>query len=380
MTTIKTSANTLCHCGSGLKYKKCHGMKTDTNIDISTQPVIKSLQIKNFRCFENISFKNFSRALFLSIGAENLNLLIKLSHMRGIQSLQGEAAAIMDLIWSPLFNQLNIDNNICIKTNISALGNQKINISLKPAKSQTLSSRSNFDKGPSFVADLTSKHVLEQKFTDYKGQTSTYTMKFTDNGIKIEPIPSETPFPVFFLSSGSSPAEEEVAALYGKLKKNKRVKELNLVEVLKPVEPRLRHLDILPIAGSSRIFGDIGLSQLLPITLMGDGFSKIIGIIMRIANARNGVVLIDEIENGLHHSILEDFWTSIYSAAKLFNTQIIATTHSYECIKSAFNVFNKTIPSDFLMHRLERSNHQIKIVTYETDVIASSINNDFEVR
>ena len=48
------------------------------------------------------------------------------------------------------------------------------------------------------------------------------------------------------------------------------------------------------------------------------------------------MVLVDEIENGLHPSVLPDVWRVVGQAVERFNLQMFATTHSFECIEAAY--------------------------------------------
>jgi AAA15 family ATPase/GTPase len=72
----------------------------------------------------------------------------------------------------------------------------------------------------------------------------------------------------------------------------------------------------------------------LPLALFGDAINRIADIILRIVNNENSIILIDEIENGIHHSNQVAFWSILYRLAKELNVQIFATTHSLEMIKS----------------------------------------------
>ncbi len=108
--------------------------------------------------------------------------------------------------------------------------------------------------------------------------------------------------------------------------------------------------------------------------------ARVIGILLRIANASGGIVLIDEIENGLHHSILKNFWQVIGRAAKVFNTQVIATTHSYECIREAHYAFSQSQDYDFLLHRLDRINNRVEAVAYDQEALEAALKAEFEVR
>jgi AAA15 family ATPase/GTPase len=128
------------------------------------------------------------------------------------------------------------------------------------------------------------------------------------------------------------------------------------------------------------MYGEIGLDQMLPVSLMGDGLGRVLGILVRMANTPGGIVLIDEIENGLHYSLLSDFWRAIGDAAERFNCQVIATTHSYECIREAHSAFSQSDGYDFLLHRLDRIDSGIEATTYDKAALSAAIKAEFEVR
>lgn len=72
-----------------------------------------------------------------------------------------------------------------------------------------------------------------------------------------------------------------------------------------------------------------------PLRSLGDGLSRMFWIALALENARSsGLLLIDEIENGIHYSVLPDLWNFIRQAAAQYGVQVIATTHSTDCIKA----------------------------------------------
>ena len=71
-------------------------------------------------------------------------------------------------------------------------------------------------------------------------------------------------------------------------------------------------------------------------------------------STRNGVILIDEVESGVHYSVLEKLWEVIDEFSQEFSVQVFATTHSYECLIAAHKVFSKKEKYDFKLYRLER--------------------------
>src|SRR5260370_524023 len=72
----------------------------------------------------------------------------------------------------------------------------------------------------------------------------------------------------------------------------------------------------------------------LPIRTMGDGMWRMTSTATAIAHCKDVVLLLDEIDTGLHYSVLENLWRLIFGAASELNVQIFATTHSSDCIKS----------------------------------------------
>jgi AAA15 family ATPase/GTPase len=59
-----------------------------------------------------------------------------------------------------------------------------------------------------------------------------------------------------------------------------------------------------------------------------------------IARSKDGVLLIDEIDTGLHYTVMTEMWELLYNASKALNVQIFATTHSSDCINSLAKICN----------------------------------------
>ncbi len=67
---------------------------------------------------------------------------------------------------------------------------------------------------------------------------------------------------------------------------------------------------------------------------LGEGTNRFIEILATILTKQNGTILIDEIENGIHHSKLKDIWKAIIEIAEKENIQLFVTTHDYETIEA----------------------------------------------
>jgi hypothetical protein len=77
-----------------------------------------------------------------------------------------------------------------------------------------------------------------------------------------------------------------------------------------------------------------GLEQPVPIGSMGDGMWRMLAMAIAITQCKGGFLLVDEIDAGLHYTVMADMWKLIYRAAEEFNVQVFATTHSYDCVYS----------------------------------------------
>ena len=70
----------------------------------------------------------------------------------------------------------------------------------------------------------------------------------------------------------------------------------------------------------------------MPISSYGDGIKKVLALANAIAQAADGVLLIDEVETAIHKKYFDDVLRFIVKACKAFNVQVFITTHSIEAI------------------------------------------------
>ena len=120
--------------------------------------------------------------------------------------------------------------------------------------------------------------------------------------------------------------------------------------------------------------------QRIPIGSLGDGIGRILGLILSLVSARNGILLIDEIDTGLHHTIMSKLWEVICQTAEKLNVQVFGTTHSRDCWESLAEIathpdYSKT---EIRVHRIDR--HKSKSVTFTNEEINIASNRQIEVR
>jgi hypothetical protein len=183
---------------------------------------------------------------------------------------------------------------------------------------------------------------------------------------------------VSFLGGRGSEDSEKLIEKFSEvvfLKESERV-----FEALRVLEPRLERLALVARNAQLLIHGDIGLRTLIPLPLLGEGMSRLLSILLGAASARKGLLLVDEIENGLHYSVMTKVWKAIGAAARTFDVQVFATTHSDECIRAAYNAFSDDDAFDFRFHRLDNIEGNISSVTYDRETLEFALENGWEVR
>lgn len=123
-----------------------------------------------------------------------------------------------------------------------------------------------------------------------------------------------------------------------------------------------------------------GLNERIPLKTMGDGLTRLFHIILALVNAKNGFLLIDEFENGLHWSILPKIWDILIRLSEELNVQIIATTHSRDCVRGFYEAWSSKEESG-TFYRIEADKLKgSKIINYTCEMLSDAIESDVEVR
>lgn len=351
--------------------------------------MLTQLKIRNFRSFQDLTMDSLKainlvagknntgktsllEAVFLLSAAGNPRLGINSIVLRGFEGGKILPEAV-ETFWKQLFFGLDIGQSIEIKGNHTEHGSLVLKIRLKqqtiadiPLDRAERVSATNQMGYPSLVfqyRDPSSGELIESRIT-LKGERSEVYQPSTNIL-----LPS-----VILLSQSRDPQGD--AHRLAELKQRKQGEVV--LEALQIIEPKLKSIEENSSSGAPMIWGDIGLSELVPLAAMGEGMNRIARIVLTITVPKSGIVLVDEIENGLHHSVLPDVWRYIDKMAQKFDTQIIATTHSYECIEAA----HKSLDAErFSLHRLENTPEKTnRCVTIKPNGVRSLIHHNLEVR
>ena len=123
-----------------------------------------------------------------------------------------------------------------------------------------------------------------------------------------------------------------------------------------------------------------GDSGPVPLKSLGDGALRLFGIALALANSRNGFMLIDEAENGIHHSIQRDYWRMVLQTAHENNVQVLATTHSWDCVTGFAQAATELEDIEGVLVRLSRSNGELRAIEYPEEELAIAAEQGIEVR
>ena len=117
----------------------------------------------------------------------------------------------------------------------------------------------------------------------------------------------------------------------------------------------------------------------VPLKSLGDGAIRLFSAAIALANSRGGFLLIDEAENGIHHSVQRDYWRMVLHAADENNVQVIATTHSWDCIKGFAQAAIEE-EAEGVAVRLERDEEGLRAVEYSEEALHIAAEQGIEVR
>jgi len=353
--------------------------------------MLSGIKIKNFRGFKNISCQDFGRinilvgknnvgktafleAILLFFGRQNPSLAMTINGMRGLGSIKLETNINIESPWSSLFYNFDSTKIISIScTDKSGEKTLQISVDKTIFTDESIGTSHQFEK----ILKIKDSTYLQALSFINSDNEEPFQILITNNGIRVNK-PGFSERPAFYISSRGALDSKERAELFTKIDSVGRSHEI--IDALQNIEPRLKRLSIGIIADEPIILGDIGAPRLIPLLLMGEGMMRLLDILIRIINCENGAIMIDEIENGLHHSSQEKIWTVIGIMTQKYNVQIFASTHSLECVKNAYLALSE-LPDDVLrVHRIERAEDETRVKSFNISKLQTLFDLNLEVR
>ncbi len=160
-----------------------------------------------------------------------------------------------------------------------------------------------------------------------------------------------------------------------------------VIEALRIIEPSISALSMINTDDSYRSSRTaIVRSDMFPepvaLRSFGDGLNRLFSIILSLVNARGGFLLIDEFENGLHHTAQYDIWRAVFRLARQLKVQVLATTHSWDALVSFARAIKELElqETEGVYMRLEKEDAKTRAVIYAQEDLMAAASYNIETR
>ncbi len=349
--------------------------------------MIESLEVSNFRGFERLELHGLRRinvivgenssgktafleAVFLA-GGGSPEVALRLQAQRGLgQPFQVTLdRTSYESLWKHLFHAFDQKKMISVQLLGSPANTRSVTVAYSERDSFTL---------PFGKAGMDSPFIVPVTFEwrDSKGEVYRAQPKITEQGLNIAGV-GET-MPIFLFSSAMSLNPTETASRFSEL--DTQGKSGTVVAGLKEIFPYLEGISIQVVSGVPTLHATMSYSELkVPLGLLSGGINKLVGILLAVAARPQGVVLIDEIENGFYYQLLPGIWSALLTFSKQYNTQIFASTHSEECLRALLKCVGEN-EEEFALIRAERKNGRCAAQVFGGRQLHSAIDQNIEVR
>jgi len=371
--------------------------KDETSEDKKSELLLDSLEIKGYRCFEHLTIEKLGR-VNLIVGKNNVGKTALLEAL-WIYANHDETKILHEIVFgrNEITDEKNLSHESLREYNF-AIRNLFANRPATPTKNQ-IENESSYLVISEAGRDL---DYLKHKFFNHNEEEESFNNKFDKAHLKT--IGSKTTYIKYFYDFKF---EKPVAAYLPRIDriiknlfinsaglKNEKLIEFWDVIALTPLEdkvvealhlllPSLKRIDFIgyPNGSSNRVpvVRIKNEKERLPLKSFGEGMTRLLGISLALVQCQDGMLFIDEIESGLHYSVLPDVWKLIFKTAKDLNVQVFATTHSKDCVE-VFAAAAEESPEDGMLIRLERQGEKIIAKTINEERLELAVNHDVEVR
>jgi hypothetical protein len=356
--------------------------------------MFKSVRIQNFRQFKDLKLDGLAQinlitgknntgktslleALFLQATPTDPEKVLTIAHLRGIENISTGGG----YAWGFIFRDGRSDEPVVLDSRRADGIREQLKIHLSGDLETPIGSQSSSNgvrNEPVLSTTASTIAALEYAYEIESGSdvvTAVSSIRVNEDVRLTQRAKGLSQLPVYFLAHGPANAEAD-AARFSRLVEVRRKHEV--VDVLRALDPRLVDLEVLALRPST-VTADLGSGPLVPIGYMGRGLERLLTIVLAILSTPGGTVLIDEIEEGLHYSVMPGVWKTLAKAALDYGVQIFATTHSLEAINAAVEG-SAGHEGSLAFYRLDRRGDDIRVVTGEDDRLRAAVRVGAEIR
>lgn len=356
--------------------------------------MVNSFSIKNFRSFNEVKVEGCKRinlivgdngsgktalleALFLAAGVSP-ELLLRTRLWRGHDpsNLVGGDEDLHAVLWHDLFHNFNIRRSAVISLKGMEEHTRSVTVSVNPpGHKKVVPPGRGQPQGSAAVVPVS--NPIEFKWD--VGISGTETIKpFFQNGRLIIPAATGKYVKAAFFAANQTPSSVETAGRFSGL--SIHMQEDAFIFKMADLFPQMKDISIEIAGGIPGLYAHIrNIDRKIPVPLASGGANKLSAILLGIAQYKNGIVIIDEIENGLYFGKLEKIWETIFEFTKFYNCQVFASTHSLECLRAAA-VAAGGKEDDFCILQASMEDGETRVNRISGETFVSAVHEDFELR
>ena len=367
--------------------------------------MLKTFAISNFRSLNSVELEHLGRitlvsgkngsgkttlleALWLFNGPDAPELVVRLNAFRGLSPV-GLQSMFQDLFYG--FNkQTRIKMTACGDWNDSP---RELEISMQPRNGVSKVDLENIERSPSDkeTSVHASNYDLVFRYRDeaanvytsrawFKNQTPSENGLETGNQSLLQERQLVDGRAVsVFLPAIYRDTPQAIASRFGELQLEGR--EHEILTLLQLLAPRLNRLISISIKGQSAMYAYFeGSAHPIPVQLLGEGFNRMLALSLSMNAAKGGMLLIDEIENGLHHSVQKDVFVAINDMAQKYDVQLCATIHSAECAFAAHQALRERDNGAFAFYRFDEKAGVTRSFYFENEMMDTARDFKMEIR
>lgn len=148
---------------------------------------------------------------------------------------------------------------------------------------------------------------------------------------------------------------KDLVGYYSSLARESKSLKKDLIDDLRIFIPEIEDIELLDIVNGHTYLSirEKNEEEAFPVSRYGDGAVKLLRILLELGKSKNGRLMIDEIDTGVHHYRFKEFWITVINAAIKHNVQLFATTHNLEGLK----YFNEAFESEQLSKMAIEATH-----------------------
>ena len=351
--------------------------------------MIQDLEISNFKCFKEVHLRDLGRfnvivgrngggktafleALFW-LASTGPQLVLKIRRMRGLGeniSISADPGSFQSL-WRDYFFDFDDKSTIELRSRGTEENARSLTVSYGSPDSPTLP----FGR-PSIDAPVQHAPIVFLYGTA-GGNVVKCQPAITNEGLSFGGGGVET-FPAILLSPVSREGPEHNGQRFSAL--SKKGEHESVVSTIRKQFSFIEDLSVEYHGGTAMVHAKLrSVHERVPLPLVSDGINKMLSILLAVNHFSRGVVLIDEMENGLYFDLMGRASAAVLDAARESNTQLFVTTHSLEYLRALLPVVREH-PDDFRLLRTTKDNGASAIDCFDGEHFAAALEEGLEIR